>query len=524
VTGLRLIVSAFAIALLLAPQTTLGVFHVFLLAGFGLLVVWRLVLVVTGFFFGWRSHPSLPVTPLALPRYTVLVALYREQDALPGLVSSLSALDYPASRMEVFFLVEEEDDDGTRDALSGMPPPPHFHIVTVPDGQPRTKPRALNFGLSLATGTRLVIYDAEDRPHRHQLRAAVAQFAASGRQTACLQAPLIAYNTSESWPAAQWGLEYLVHFGLIVPALARLGLPVPLGGTSNHFDVDILRKFGGWDAWNVTEDADLGLRLARNGYHIGVVRPPTLEEAPIGPRTWTAQRSRWLKGHAQTWLVAIRRRAEAARLGALQWAAIHLMLAGAVASAALHPWLAAGIVAALLVPGLALTGADWAVLAAGIAVNALAAFLAGLRSGRMPVLALLTQPLYWPLHSLAAARALFGLFSNPISGRRPITGSRALSRCLNLRCSETQTDRLHAAGRHMPEPQPHVPHARLDPDTDRPRAQHRSLRAGECACGSARRSAAPALDSVEADDRSLGISDCARHRPYGQSAGLGNRP
>ena len=409
---LRLVVSAFAIALLLAPQATIAALHLLLLVSFSLLIFWRLVLVLTGFLFGWRSRPSLPVTPLALPRYTVLVALYREQDALPGLVSSLSALDYPASRMEVFFLVEA-DDDGTRDALADMPLPAHFHIITVPDGKPRTKPRALNYGLSLASGTRLVIYDAEDRPHRHQLRAATAQFAASGPLTACLQAPLIAYNTSESWLAAQWGLEYGVHFGLIVPALARFGLPVPLGGTSNHFDVDILREVGGWDAWNVTEDADLGLRLARHGYRIGVVRPPTLEEAPIGLRTWTAQRSRWLKGHAQTWLVAIRRQLRNRRLGALQWAAIHLTLAGAVASAALHLWLAAGILAAVLLPGLALTSADQAVLAAGVAVNALAALLAGLRSGRVPVLTLMTQPLYWPLHSLAAARALFGLFSQP---------------------------------------------------------------------------------------------------------------
>ncbi len=409
---LRLVFSAFAIAILLAPQLAFAALHVVLLAGFATLILWRLLLTLVGATLGWRETPILPATPLSLPHYTVLVALYRETGALPGLVSSLSALDYPASRLEVLFLVEADDFD-TRDALNAMPLPAHFRVITVPDGQPRTKPRALNQGLALATGSKLVIYDAEDRPHRHQLRAAAARFLASGPQTACLQAPLVAYNTSESWLAAQWGLEYRVHFGLIVPALARLGLPVPLGGTSNHFDVDALRGVGGWDAWNVTEDADLGLRLARHGYRIGVVRPPTLEEAPIGLAAWTAQRSRWLKGHAQTWLVAMRRGAARSGFGSGGWAVVHLTLAGAVISATLHLWLAAGILAALFVPGLELSPADWAVLSAGLAVNALSSLLATLRAGHCPVGTILSQPFYWPLHSLAAARALFGLFSRP---------------------------------------------------------------------------------------------------------------
>lgn len=405
---LRLLLLPLPLAFLLSPVLTLQSLHFILLVGFGVLIVWRLGLVMAGALAGWSGRPSLPVTPMALPRYSVLVALYREKRALPGLVSSLSALDYPADKLEVFFLVEADDDE-TADALRAMPLPGHFHVIEVPDGTPRTKPRALNYGLELASGSKLVIYDAEDRPHRHQLRAAAARFAAGPAALACLQAPLVAYNRGESWLAGQWALEYRVHFQLTVPALARLGLPVPLGGTSNHFDTRILRACGGWDAWNVTEDADLGLRLARDGYQTGVIRPPTLEEAPLSLGAWTAQRSRWLKGHAQTWLVACRTRKHKG-FSAL---AIHLSLAGAVLSACVHGWLAAGIAMALLLPGLELSIADQTILIAGISVNALAALAASLRARTLDLKSVLTQPLYWPLHTFAALRALFGLFHQP---------------------------------------------------------------------------------------------------------------
>ncbi|MFT5774722.1 glycosyltransferase family 2 protein [Hyphomonas sp.] len=175
-------------------------------------------------------------------------------------------------------------------------------------GLPRTKPRALNYGLARARGAYVVVYDAEDRPDPRQLREAVAAFVrgVGTSRLACVQAPLVGMPEGGGWLSAQWALEYAIQFGRILPALARLGLPIALGGTSNHFNRARLIEAGGWDAWNVTEDADLGLRLARRGARVGMIAPPTLEAPPEQMGVWLAQRSRWLKGLLQTWLVLMR--------------------------------------------------------------------------------------------------------------------------------------------------------------------------------------------------------------------------
>lgn len=233
-----------------------------------------------------------------LPVYSVLVPLFREASVLPGLVQSLQALDYPPAKLEIF-LILEADDTATQAAVLSQALPGNFRSLIVPDRGPRTKPKALNYALQFARGDFVVVYDAEDRPQPGQLRRAWDVFRQSPPGLACLQAQLNIYNPGRSWFTRQFTIEYSALFDAILPALESLRLPVPLGGTSNHFPRDLLIGLGGWDPYNVTEDADLGIRIARAGYHTGVLASTTWEEAPPVFGVWLKQRTRWLKGWMQ---------------------------------------------------------------------------------------------------------------------------------------------------------------------------------------------------------------------------------
>jgi cellulose synthase/poly-beta-1,6-N-acetylglucosamine synthase-like glycosyltransferase len=224
---------------------------------------------------------------------------------VPQLAKAIAALDYPKDRIDLKLLIEEAD-PGTKAAVMAQAWPDGAELLVVPAGQPQTKPRALNYGLARARGTYVVVYDAEDRPASRPAEGGGSRIqCARTPSLSCVQAPLVGVPAKGSWIARQWALEYAIQFSLLVPALAWLGLPVALGGTSDHFRRTALVAAGGWDAWNVTEDADLGLRLARLGHRVGAIRSPTLEAPPEhGPRLAAAQRSRWLKGYIQTWLRA----------------------------------------------------------------------------------------------------------------------------------------------------------------------------------------------------------------------------
>jgi cellulose synthase/poly-beta-1,6-N-acetylglucosamine synthase-like glycosyltransferase len=236
-----------------------------------------------------------------LPDYTVLVPLFREVEIVPQLIAALRELDYPRARLDVKLLLEE-DDRPTLAAVRAMRLPGFIEVVVCPPGVPRTKPRALNIGLASARGTLVCVFDAEDRPDPGQLRLAAERFA-SDPDLACLQASLIIDNPGDGWLARMFALEYAVLFDVLLPGLAARGLPLPLGGTSNHFRRAVLEQAGAWDAWNVTEDADLGLRLARLGLRTETLASVTREAAPARLRVWFWQRTRWLKGWMQTAMV-----------------------------------------------------------------------------------------------------------------------------------------------------------------------------------------------------------------------------
>jgi cellulose synthase/poly-beta-1,6-N-acetylglucosamine synthase-like glycosyltransferase len=354
-----------------------------------------------------------------LPVYSIVVALYREAKAVSGLVDALRAIDYPIEKLEII-LVLEPDDRETRAAIEALRLGPPFQVIVAPGRGPRTKPKALNAALPFVRGTFLAVYDAEDRPEPNQLRLALEAFVAGDDRLACVQARLTIDNTADSWLARLFTAEYAGLFDVFLPGLSAWHLPLPLGGSSNHFRTATLRQLGAWDPYNVTEDADLGMRLARFGYRTAVIPSSTYEEAPASFRPWLKQRTRWFKGWMQTWLVHMRApRALVRDLGLAGFAVFELLVGGTVLAALVHV-LFAGHLAVELVAAAAggeqapALGFHLAVLLGGYLVSAVLG-LVGLVRRRLLACAwaLLLMPAYWLLLSVAAWRALIQLLRDP---------------------------------------------------------------------------------------------------------------
>lgn len=358
----------------------------------------------------------------ALPRYTVLVPVFREANIVARLIDNLGALDWPADRLEILVLVEEEDDE-TRAALEARTPPSTVTIVTIPAGHPQTKPRACNVGLDVATGDYLVIYDAEDAPEPDQLKKAWLAFQRGGDDLVCVQAALNYFNAEENLLTRMFTLEYSYWFDYMLPGLDFERLPIPLGGTSNHFRTDALRELGGWDPYNVTEDADLGIRSSASGQRVGIIESTTYEEANTSIPNFVRQRSRWIKGYMQTALVHARHPLRLIRtIGMRRFLAFTLLIAGT-------PLVFLGVipfgaltavsiafpdqVSSLLLPWWAL----WPAMMNFLLGNVLMVYLNMMGPYRRGTFSLLLwallNPIYWILHSVAAYKALWQLIVKP---------------------------------------------------------------------------------------------------------------
>jgi glycosyltransferase XagB len=365
-----------------------------------------------------------------LPTFSVLLPLYRERRVVSGLVSAMRRLDYPVDRLEILFITEA-DDHMTRRALLAAGLPANMRIVTVPKGQPRTKPRALNYALQDARGTLVAVFDAEDIPDQSQLRRAAEAFIEGGPRLACVQARLVIYNADESFLSRQFALEYSALFSGLLPALSHLRLPVPLGGSSNHFRRDLLLKSGGWDPFNVTEDADLGIRLARFGYEVSVIDSETLEEAPASWRVWLGQRTRWIKGWIQTYLVHMRRPLRLWQdLGARRFAGFQVTIGAMILSMLVHPWFY--VLAAMHVGGgwrlVPQSDLLWWVCGSNLAVGYGAATLlmtttAGRSGVSRRLLSVVWLPVYWLAISFAAYRAVIDLIVRPFYWEKTTHGT-----------------------------------------------------------------------------------------------------
>jgi len=373
------------------------------------------------------SHSIVLNTPDdELPIYSVIAPLRGEARMVDQLLSAIEALDYPTDKLDVIIAVEADCHD-TRAAITARKHRIPIMVVPVSPGEPRTKPKALSVALPFARGAYTVIYDAEDRPEPNQLRVAVHAFRSASDDLACVQARLH-MDTNTSWHSRYFTAEYAGHFDFFLPRLAALGLPLPLGGSSNHFRTKTLREVGGWDPYNVTEDADLGMRLARFGYRCGVIDSTTCEEAPATIRRWLAQRSRWFKGWMQTWLVHMRHPSRLFQdLGFRGFVAFQAIVGGNALVALAHP---AFLIGALWELGTLRFKDDPSAatifLACSFAAAAFGYFVSaafgwhGLRYRKAPkkLQTLVWTPVHWALLSAAAYWAAGELILSPFRWRK----------------------------------------------------------------------------------------------------------
>jgi cellulose synthase/poly-beta-1,6-N-acetylglucosamine synthase-like glycosyltransferase len=357
-----------------------------------------------------------------LPIFTVLVPMFREAAMLPRLADALRNLDYPLGKLDIKIVLEAGDLE-TIEAARNLGLEGVFEIIIVPASEPQTKPKACNFALRFARGEYLVIYDAEDRPEPDQLRKVVATFRRSPPNTACLQCRLSYYNVNENWLTRMFTLDYALWFDQILPGLERLGMPIPLGGTSNHFRIDVLRELHAWDPFNVTEDADLGIRIGQKGYRVGVVDSTTFEEASCLSKQWIRQRSRWIKGYMQTLLVHTRRPLHFLRTaGPLGFLGFVFFIGGTVLAGLLNPvfwlfyviWLGAAAASFDPIFPQSLLFLCLFNLLAGNGAFTYLIMLAPIRRGWLELIPFSFTLLgYWVLISIAAYRGLWQLIRNP---------------------------------------------------------------------------------------------------------------
>lgn len=364
-----------------------------------------------------------PFHPRELPRYSVMVALCREAEVVPDLLSALSRLRWPRSKLDVK-LVCEADDAETLAAIARHPARSWIEVIAVPPSTPRTKPKALAFALPMLAGDIVAVYDAEDRPHPDQLLEAWNAFRRDDGTLACVQAPLLIANDRYGPLPLMFRLEYAALFEGILPWLARRRLFFSLGGTSNHFRRSVLEQVGAWDPYNVTEDADIAVRLARHGHRCTTITSPTLEDAPEDAFVWSRQRTRWFKGFVQSWLVHMRDPMLLWRqMGLRSFLVFQVMFAGMVGSALAHPILV-GTTLSLSAQGVAF--GDISHFQRGILLISLANLMLGYgaflilgwhclppnrRRGFWKTV-LLTPP-YWMLISFAAWRGVLEFVRRP---------------------------------------------------------------------------------------------------------------
>lgn len=305
-------------------------------------LLFNLFLIVRSF----AKSPEIKVTPDEIekyekdhkwPAYTIFCPLYKEWSVIPQFVKAMADLDYPSEQMQVMLLLEE-DDERSIDEVAKMKLPSNFEVVVVPHSMPKTKPKALNYGLKIATGEYVVIYDAEDVPDPLQLKKTVIAFSLVSKKTVCIQAKLNFYNPHQNILTKAFTAEYSLWFDLVLTGLQSINAPIPLGGTSNHFRKADLHTLKGWDSFNVTEDCDLGIRLARHGFTTAIVDSTTYEEANSDISEWMNQRTRWIKGYIQTYFVHMRNPFKVLRgTKLLNFLAFQLVVGGKVMSMLINP-------------------------------------------------------------------------------------------------------------------------------------------------------------------------------------------
>jgi cellulose synthase/poly-beta-1,6-N-acetylglucosamine synthase-like glycosyltransferase len=387
-----------------------------------------------------------------LPIYTILVPVYHESKVLSQVMRNLYQMDYPKNKLDIKILMEEKDEETLDEAktlglfgkpqtrVEGIPLKEYrdflkiFDPVVIPPADITTKPRACNYGLLRAKGKYCVIYDAEDSPDQDQLKKAAVTFANTPSETACLQSKLNFYNAQENILTRWFSIEYSYWYDYYLPGLDKTETPIPLGGTSNHFKITQLRELGGWDPYNVTEDADLGVRISRRTLTTQMLDSYTYEEATVKTQSWTRQRSRWYKGHVQTYLVHMRHpRKLLQNLGWKKFLLFQLTFGGAIFMPIINPFL--WVIAAISLFAPWVLGALGALqlmpiqficlfnLFVGNTVYLLLYVVTCLQKKKYSsVPYALAMPVYWALISAAAWRGLVQLVTQPFYWEKTMHG------------------------------------------------------------------------------------------------------
>lgn len=414
------VIAAFSVFFLYASMFLAKSFFIFNSIIFCLQNVLKIFLCISSKFDKSDIHQYTSVE--SYPIYTILLPIYLEGKQLPNLVHYISNLIYPKSRLDVKLIVEEDDHD-TLSAIEKLNIPNYFHIIKVPYSHPRTKPKALNYAMQYAKGEYVVIYDADDKPDRDQLLKAISMFGDLPAEYVCLQAKLNYYNKDENLLTKLFSMEYSIWFEYLIRGLYILGLPIPLGGTSNHFKAAALKVLGCWDAYNVTEDADLGIRLYSCGYKTALFDSYTLEESPISIKNWMYQRSRWIKGYIQTFIVYIKNIRQSQTKMPLVGHVVAIIFVGCVTySFFILPWM---FFAAVKTESQILSNMLIYNLIIGLCYMYSSAFVVIKNSSKyskQSIVAFIMWPFYFLLHSIASYKAIYDLITSPFKWNKTTHG------------------------------------------------------------------------------------------------------
>lgn len=416
-----LMVFAFClISLFHVPDIMLGVILVVVNVYYQIAFLFKASLFFLGTSSDNYSIKTLEISDQSLPVYSILVPLYKEAKVIPQLFHSIAALDYPKTKLDVKIILEDDDDE-TIKAVELLEKPSYIDVIIVPHSLPKTKPKACNYAVRYIRGDYVTIYDAEDVPEVDQLRKAVHAFEQADEKTVCFQARLNYYNRHVNYLSRFFAIEYSIWFNILLHGLFRFGMPVPLGGTSNHISVRHLKELGYWDPYNVTEDADLGLRIAQEGYKVGLLDSTTWEESPLYVSSWLKQRSRWLKGYLQTYIIHMRSpRDLIKRVGIKGFIGINLFVGAPPLVYLMSPIIWSISILGLLPEVRIVSIPDWIqmLMFTSLTINIvlhiiLAQYAITLERWRYMGLAALLFPFYNLLNIFSSYKALWQLFTKP---------------------------------------------------------------------------------------------------------------
>lgn len=443
--GIFIIIGITAIGLVLSFKNTSIIINVIISTFFLIAIIFKLFLALVGSRFELHQAVSKAdvrnIIDDTLPAYTILLPVYKEDKLIKKLIWNLQSIDYPREQLDIKLLIEE-DDDKTLKAVQNLDFPGVFEVIIVPYHLPKTKPKACNYGLHFSRGKYLTIYDAEDIPDTDQLKKVVSLFSKLPENYICVQSALNYFNRNENFLTRMFTLEYSYWFDYMLPGLDTLDIPIPLGGTSNHFKMDALIELGAWDPFNVTEDADLGVRAYAKGYKVAIINSTTYEEANNEPLNWIRQRSRWIKGYMQTYLVHMRNPiALLKKIGWRGFLGFNFFIGATSATFLVYPLLLGIFISYLIFDFSTMRTLfpDWVLfisifnLMVGnilmIYINMMAVFK---RRFFELILFAIANPVYWLMHSAAAYMGLYQLIVNPFYWEKTTHGLSKVNNPVNV--------------------------------------------------------------------------------------------